>query len=368
MLADSNTVEIEASRNSFRLAILGLLTIVWSTAANCQQQEPISGGKPLSYWMERLDNRSDTTARAAVKEMGTNALPDLMRVLRQLQPTADESRGRALDAIVCLGPAGKPALPVILPLVTNQNRHLKIRAFFALRAIGPETESVKPFMPTLFQALEDRDWTMRLAAINALAALHPRPPEVTPALIRFLDDPSEIVSEEAMRWLVAQTNSAVLPVLNKQLNEKDSYIVTLAATRLAAFGPAAAGSEPRLRQLLNDPLSSVRQAATNALAAITGQPLSHSAPTENADITYNFPGLPLGMFLDIYGDLAGKKVTVAAAPAPGQTLRVMTARPLTKSGALQFLEEVLQQQAGLVIVRGQDGSLTAIAKPQDTPH
>jgi HEAT repeat protein len=344
------------SRTAFHLAILAFIGL---PMANCQQQEPISGGKPLSYWLERLDHPSDTTARAAIKEMGTNALPELIGVLRQVQPAADQSRRRALNALTCLGPVSKPALPDILPLVTNQNRRLKIQALFALKAIGPETELIKPIMPALLQTLEDPESTMRLAAINALAALHPRPPEVTPAFIRFLNDPNEMVGAEAVRWLVAQTNPAVLPTLNKQLNEKDNYIVTLAAIHLATFGPAAAGSGPRLKQLLNDPLITVRQAATNALAAIAGQPLSHSAPAKNADIAYNFPGSPLGQILDIYGNLAGKKVTMAATLAPGQTLRVITAQPLTKSEALQLLEEVLKQQAGVVIVHGKDGSLTA---------
>lgn len=380
------------SRTALHLAILALSAIALPMAANCQQQEPISGGKPLSYWMERLDNRSDTTARAAIKEMGTNALPDLIRMLRQLQsaadqsgdravttsiplgpgvtmhPSADLSRVRPLNAIVCLGPVGQPALPYILPLVTNQNYQTKIWAFFALKSIGPDTQTVSSVVPTLFQALGDQNWTMRLAAINALAALHPRPPEVTPAFIRFLDDPSEIVSDDAMRWLVAQTNPVVLPRLDKQLHDKDSYVVTKAATRIGVFGAAAAASAPRLRELRNDPLSTVRQAATNALAAITGQPLPQSAPAENADITYNFPGVPLGQLLEIYENLAGKKVTMEATLARGQRLRVITAQPLTKSGALQLLEEVLQQQAGLVIVHGKDGSLTVIAKPQDAPH
>jgi HEAT repeat protein len=118
-----------------------------------------------------------------------------------------------------------------------------------------------------------------------------------------------------------------------------------------------------LRQLLNDPLLTVRQAAANALAAITGQSPSHSAPEEKADITLNFQGMPLGQFLDFYEGWAGKKVAMVAAPNPGQSLRVLTPRPLTKSEAMQLFEELLKDQAGLVIVHGADGSLSAVAKP-----
>jgi Tfp pilus assembly pilus retraction ATPase PilT len=76
----------------------------------------------------------------------------------------------------------------------------------------------------------------------------------------------------------------------------------------------------------------------------------------------------LQSLLTFYEDLAGKKVTMTATPNPSTLLRVQTVRPLTKSEALQCLEEAFKEQAGLVIVRGPDGSLAAVAKPQDNQH
>jgi len=311
--------------------------------------------------MERLDNPEDLTARAAIKEMGSNALPDLMQSLRQLQPSADESRGRALTAITCLGPAGNPALPDILPLVTNQNRQLQIRAFFALESIGPETQLVKSVVPDLMKALGDPDWTMRLAALNALAALRPPPPENAPAFFKLLDDPDGMVRDAAMHSLVAQTNPIVIPVLDKQLHDKDTCVVTVAASEIAAFGATAATSAPRLRELLNHPLLTVRQAAGDALTAITGQSPSHSTPEVKAELSFNFRGgMPLEQYLVMYEDWAGKKVRISAAIKPGQVLRLITVHPLTKNEAMQLFEEVLKEQAGLVIVHGADGSLTMV--------
>jgi HEAT repeat protein len=282
----------------------------------------------------------------------------------KLGPSAEVSKSRALEAITCLGAAGQPALSDILPLMTNQSRAVKIRAFHALASISPATAAVKPFLPALMQALGDQEWTMRLAALNALAALQPPPPEATSVFIRLLKDANGMVSDAAMNYLVLQTNTAVIPVLDKDLHEKDSYAVTKAISRIAVFGAAAGGSEPRLRQLLNDPIFTVREAATNALAAMTGQSMSRSAPAENADITFNFPGMPVEYLLSQYEAMTGKKVAMAARPKSGQMVSFITVRPLTKSEALTLFEEVLKEQAGLIIVHGKDGSLTAVAKPQ----
>lgn len=388
---------------------MALSAIALLMAVNRKAEEPVARGRPLSYWLARLGNRVVTdppwtakgavalkvdaearqAARAAIKEMGTNVLPVLTGMLRRhdspgrkqfiswvskhpwlksrlkFRPPAEEDWRRALEAINCVGSEAQPALPDVLPLLTNQDSSVKSRAFHALTAISPKTEMVRPVVPALMQALGDRDSTMRSAAIAALGALRPPPPEAAPAFVQLLTDPNDSVSEAAMNWLVEQGHAVVIPVLDKQLHDKDSYVVTTAASHLGTFGAAAAGSAPRLKELLNDPLITVRMAATNALAAITGQLPSQSAPAKDADITINFPSMPLPEFLDFYGNLAGQKMGLAVTPKPGVALRVITASPLTKSQALQLLEEVLKEQAGLVIVHGQDGVLTAVAKPEE---
>ena len=93
---------------------------------------------------------------------------------------------------------------------------------------------------------------------------------------------------------------------------------------------------------------------------LSDQPPSNPASGEKADVTFNFPGIPLKGFLGVYEDLAGNKVAMAATPKSGQTLRLITVRPLTKREAVASMEEVLKEQAGLTIVHGKDGSLTAV--------
>jgi len=238
-----------------------------------------------------------------------------------------------------------------------------MRAIFALASIGPEPGLVKPVVPVLMKALGDSDSTVRAAAMNALAALRPTPPEAVPAIVHLAGDSNELPSEAAMNWLVARTNALAIPLLDKKLLSKDSYVVSKAADRIGVFGSAAITSAPRLRQLLNDPLLPVRQAASNSLVAITGQSHSQSASEEKADITLDFPGIPLEAFLSVYENIAGKKVAMPAAPKGYKTVRLRTSRPLTKTEALALFDETLKDQAGLVIVHGEDGSLSAVAQP-----
>ncbi len=379
------------SRRTFIcVAILALSTIGLLMVVRRQPKEPVSHGQPLSYWLAHIDDQSDPIAQmnagTAIMAMGSNALPDLLQMLRRydwpirryfmswvakhawlesklkLRPPPEEDWRRALEAIAFLGSAGQPALKDVLPLVSNQDPAVKIRAFFALTSTRPQTELVKPIFPTLMQAMGDPEWTMRLAALNALAALQLPPPEATSASIRLLNDSNEWVSDAAINHLVEWTNPVVIPKLDEELHDNDNYTVSTGATRIAKFGAAAGASAGRLRELLNDPLLTVRDAATNALAAITGQSPSNSAPAEKGYITYNFPRIPLEQFLDEYEFLAGKKVIMQATPDINQTVRVITVRPLTKSEAMTLCEEVLKEQAGLIIVHERDGSLTAKAR------
>jgi len=82
-------------------------------------------------------------------------------------------------------------------------------------------------------------------------------------------------------------------------------------------------------------------------------------------ISYNFHGLSLQELLSIYEHLTGEKVTIKVMPNPAPVMRVYTEAPVTKSQARQVLEEALKQEAGLVIVRGADGSLSAVPNPED---
>jgi hypothetical protein len=98
-------------------------------------------------------------------------------------------------------------------------------------------------------------------------------------------------------------------------------------------------------------------------AAVSTNPVqSPSATKELANITYNFQGIPTSQILDVYADLCGKKLVVD--PSMIQKLmRIQTEHPVTRSDAMQLIEEALNRQARVMLVSASDGTITAVPIP-----
>jgi RNA polymerase sigma factor (sigma-70 family) len=86
---------------------------------------------------------------------------------------------------------------------------------------------------------------------------------------------------------------------------------------------------------------------------------------EPADISYNFPGIPVSQLFDFYENLCGKKLVVKPSVLFQQTVRIMTEHPITRSEAKQLIEDSLKEQANLTIVTADDGSLSVVPMPAE---
>jgi len=95
-------------------------------------------------------------------------------------------------------------------------------------------------------------------------------------------------------------------------------------------------------------------------AGSNGPAGSPSGTKEEANITYNFPGIPAGQIIDIYGELSGKTLIVDPSANTGQTLRFKTPKPITRSEAMKIIETALIEQAHLVIVQAPGGALSVV--------
>jgi HEAT repeat protein len=195
----------------FLIAVAVLVGKVWPSG------EPAYQGRPLSSWLDQdqayLVARGDSEraskrnqARAAIREIGTNALPALLVMVgktdsplktRLLTLVGKQSfiefrlrnddyyRARSSHGFSTLGSIAKPAVPALIKLLRDKNPRVRACAAHSLGLIGPEAESA---IPALIPLLDERNkGTPILASMGALGSIHKRPEIVLPALLEFLN-------------------------------------------------------------------------------------------------------------------------------------------------------------------------------------
>jgi HEAT repeat protein len=224
-------------------------------------REPVYKGRPLSVWLEDYDFSPVVgvthEADDAVRHIGTNAIPALLRLLRRSDPppwkrelldladkldliksqhvSAWALNWRAASAFKVLGSEGRDGVPALIEIYNqNVSEWSRVYTVIALGGIGP---AAKQAVPSLLQGMNSTDYPLHFACMRVLGQIHAEP-------------------------------TLVVPVLAKSLQDSDAKHRVTVAQALGNFGAEAKVVAPVLLQLLTDPDSSVRDAATNALKAI----------------------------------------------------------------------------------------------------
>ncbi|MDB6063860.1 MAG: repeat-containing protein [Pedosphaera sp.] len=245
------------------IAIVG--AIAWWMSV---PKEPVYQGKRLTTWLHDYSMRGRPPAsmtaigerakRAdeAVRVIGTNGIPTLLRLLRAkdsalklklirlarkqhlvpIQPVpAEDWNNMAANAFFGLGHDADSALPALVDIyeenISPQSRR------YALLVIGNFGLPVKRIVPALLLQTTNSRPEMRYAAVLVLAQMHCEPEQVVPAL-------------------------------TKALHDSDSSVRANAATGLGAFGPAAKPAVPALIESLKDKDADVRAVVAKSLRAI----------------------------------------------------------------------------------------------------
>ncbi len=220
--------------------LLALLLIAWVCfLARQDSRQPVYHGKPLTLWLQTYTSSARGSpewkeADEAVRYIGTNAIPVLLHLIqakdsplklrlvalaqkqrlirihfvtsaqRNIQASrafivlGDTAKGAvpALlkmfdenlsadslsaieDALTWIGPAAKPAIPVLLHTATNSNSRVRANALWALGAIHTEPQLC---VPALIQGLNDSDNWARLSAAHALGMFGTDAQPAIPAL------------------------------------------------------------------------------------------------------------------------------------------------------------------------------------------
>jgi general secretion pathway protein D len=145
---------------------------------------------------------------------------------------------------------------------------------------------------------------------------------------------------DAARWQFAQ--GMPVPVPSRRITPRSSMVVpTNGPASVAAPNPAAPPGRP----------APGGPPATGAPA-----PEATRQSVEVADITYNFPGIPIKQLLDIYAELVGRtllRATAGPEAVPDTTTIVLnTQSKLTRSEAIMALETILGMNGVTIIPIG----------------
>jgi hypothetical protein len=219
-------------------------------------------GRQLDSWLDDCLPSAPPPAREkateAVRHIGTNAVPTLVRMLRQkdskfklrliqliqmqhwvhfnFESSADRHL-EAMSGIAFLGPEAKSAVPALLEIYNEHRTNYYDSSLTMAQLIANMGPAAADAVPQFVQATTDANFQIRFNAVNTLAQIHARPDLSVPALTRSLRDPDETVRG-------------------------------MAALCLADFGTNARSALPELTRMLADPDSDVRAAAAEALKEI----------------------------------------------------------------------------------------------------
>jgi HEAT repeat protein len=264
-----------------------LIVLILGIALLVPSRSPQYQGKTLWEWVQALPNNyvpllqrgPPNEAQEALRHVGSNAIPYLIRMLRARDSAfvenikcrldkypfinfayrhAWQDRIDALKAVAVLGPVAQATIPEISNVLTQR---LEVNlALRALGAIGPEA------VPSLLQALTMTNNNARDTAAFMLTQFREQSAQIVPAFMVYLDDPNPGFRAQVAKDL-REFGPAAEPAVPKLLmlagHDKDPNTRKNAVQTLDAVDRE--GALRRFLQELESPEAKVRAAAAESL-------------------------------------------------------------------------------------------------------
>ena len=295
------------------LAVIGFCVVVGALISRSDGRNLVYQGKTVRAWLLQLstsDPKARTEAEAAFTALGTNAVPELARLLR-----ADDSRWRKLTwsharslpwrlrgpilqrvsppnayvihpaaarALGKLGRGAAAAEPDLVRALQDKVNGTYSEAGGALGRIG------KQAVPDLMHALQDGDTPVRCAAAYGLGEAGPAAGPAVPALIQMLERGSANEQQIAAQSLTKIGSAAVAPLIDVLVHQGGAVgeAATSALLRHYRFpapgGPA--GEDPpsdqtaRARQQAIETLGASGKADETIIKVLAGVAVKDPAP------------------------------------------------------------------------------------------
>lgn len=264
-------------------------------------REPMYQGKRLKEWLISAEQESNSQVQEkcakAVRAMGTNAIPTLLWMLQKKDspmvlkvkdfakhylhfsiPGTPDSvlHSRALFGLWALETDARPALPVLVNLVTNQEIAFGITS--VLGVTGPDA------VPALIGAMTNADQKVRTIAESGLRhyATSQEATLAVPELVKRLKHPDDFVRAASANVLgeMHQQPCVVVPELTCLLVDNDTKVRESAVFALRKYGPSATSAIPALEKLLSEHNPSIgsRAWASNTILAIAPDYFNDTKP------------------------------------------------------------------------------------------
>jgi HEAT repeat protein len=254
---------------------------VWVVFFLISHREPAYQGKTLNAWMEQssrylsADRKSPDRAKrdeaeAAIRQIGTNALPTLLGMVR--------AKDSALKTkLLVLGRRQH-----IFKLPFKPATYYHARATYGFGALGP---MAKPAVPALIESLRDKDKDVRAAAASCLALMDTEAKEAVPALIQTLNAEGNgwgpvLINSMMALGSIHSDPETVIPLLLEYVSgpRKEWNYCGPAMDALGRYREKAKSAVPAILPYLDDPDKSHRFSADAALCLI-GWPHAAQAST-----------------------------------------------------------------------------------------
>jgi len=252
-----------------------------------REAEPVWHGRSLSSWVDDLARGSSKEVREpaeeAIRSIGSNALPRLVRMLRSRDTVWDravlalnrkqkrvhfsvlparEQRVQAALAFEALGPIARPAIAELKKMLVHDRQP----AFTAdaLSAIGPESVSV------LLEALPEVAPANRPALYAAATKWPLRQEEIIDALLRSIKSANEEERRTAAEYLgrFRRSPGRSVTALVSALGDPEFEVRKQALASLVEFGTNATPAIEPLQKLLLQPRGFPLESISNALIRI----------------------------------------------------------------------------------------------------
>src|SRR5436190_223801 len=244
-----------------RILLVALLVVVVGgiILLFLRSREPLYQAKPLSYWLAAYDSGNYNLshpkgpppptrdqAAEAVRQMGTQALPILLRMLQKpnskleekfwsisqkqhfikISYTVPNRHFKGVDALIALGSSASNAVPALIVIFDKNPAPFPQQAVPDIIGwIGP---AAREAIPAMLRGTTHTNEVVRNNAIAALGKIHAEPTLVVSGLIKCLSDSNSRVRAHAA-YTLGTFGKAAQPAVPALLGLRRKEIVSPAA-------------------------------------------------------------------------------------------------------------------------------------------